>query len=47
MKVLAVLSKYVPGVQATTGGSVDNLKLIGSQQLEQVRKHPCARLLAR
>src|SRR5499425_798004 len=30
-----VLSKYVPGVQATarvTGGSVDNLKLIGSQQ---------------
>jgi uncharacterized protein len=32
-----VLSKYVPGVQATarvTGGSVDNLKLIGSQQSE-------------
>jgi TRAP-type uncharacterized transport system substrate-binding protein len=30
-----VLSKYVPGVQATarvTGGSVDNLKLIGTQQ---------------
>src|SRR5712664_4793255 len=30
-----VLSKYVPGVQATarvTGGSVDNLKLIGSKQ---------------
>ena len=29
----AVLSKYVPGMQATaevTGGSVDNLKLIGS-----------------
>src|SRR5437762_3852253 len=33
----ALLSKYVPGVQATarvTGGSVDNLKLIGSQQSE-------------
>ena len=33
----SVLSKYVPGVQATarvTGGSVDNLKLIGSQQSE-------------
>src|SRR6266542_2311454 len=32
-----VLSKYVPGVQASarvTGGSVDNLKLIGSQQSE-------------
>jgi TRAP transporter TAXI family solute receptor len=32
-----VLSKYVPGFQATarvTGGSVDNLKLIGSQQSE-------------
>src|SRR6202008_1036770 len=32
-----VLTKYVPGVQATarvTGGSVDNLKLIGSQQSE-------------
>src|SRR6266849_6823018 len=32
-----VLSKYVPGIQATarvTGGSVDNLKLIGSQQSE-------------
>jgi TRAP transporter TAXI family solute receptor len=32
-----VLSKHVPGVQATarvTGGSVDNLKLIGSQQSE-------------
>jgi uncharacterized protein len=32
-----VLSKYVPGMQATarvTGGSVDNLKLIGSQQSE-------------
>ena len=32
-----VLSKYVPGVAATarvTGGSVDNLKLIGSQQSE-------------
>jgi TRAP transporter TAXI family solute receptor len=32
-----VLSKYVPGVQATarvTGGSVDNLKLIGSKQSE-------------
>ncbi len=32
-----LLSKYVPGVQATarvTGGSVDNLKLIGSQQSE-------------
>jgi TRAP transporter TAXI family solute receptor len=32
-----VLSKYVPGVQATarvTGGSVDNLKLIGSEQSE-------------
>src|SRR6516162_8295044 len=32
-----VLSKYVPGVQATarvTGGSADNLKLIGSQQSE-------------
>src|SRR4029450_339410 len=31
------LSKYVPGVQASarvTGGSVDNLKLIGSQQSE-------------
>src|SRR5215475_9912954 len=29
----AVLSKYVPGMQATaevTGGSVDNLKLVGS-----------------
>jgi TRAP transporter TAXI family solute receptor len=33
----ALLSKYLPGVQATarvTGGSVDNLKLIGSQQSE-------------
>jgi hypothetical protein len=33
----SVLSKHVPGVQATarvTGGSVDNLKLIGSQQSE-------------
>src|SRR5215210_1557466 len=32
-----VLSKYLPGVQATaevTGGSVDNLKLIGSAQSE-------------
>src|ERR1700741_69760 len=32
-----VLTKYVPGVQATarvTGGSVDNLKLIGSPQSE-------------
>src|SRR5436190_107768 len=32
-----VLSKYVPGMQATarvTGGSVDNLKLIGPQQSE-------------
>ncbi len=32
-----VLSKYVPGVAATarvTGGSVDNLKLIGSKQSE-------------
>jgi TRAP transporter TAXI family solute receptor len=32
-----VLSKHLPGVQATarvTGGSVDNLKLIGSQQSE-------------
>ena len=32
-----VLSKYLPGVQATarvTGGSVDNLKLIGSKQSE-------------
>ena len=32
-----VLSKYVPGVQATarvTGGSVDNLKLIHSGQSE-------------
>ncbi len=32
-----VLSKYLPGVQATarvTGGSVDNLKLIGSEQSE-------------
>ena len=32
-----VLSKYLPGVQATarvTGGSVDNLKLIGSDQSE-------------
>lgn len=32
-----VLSKYVPGMQATaevTGGSVDNLKLIGSQRAE-------------
>src|SRR5258705_8113296 len=32
-----MLTKYVPGVQATarvTGGSVDNLKLIGSQQSE-------------
>jgi TRAP transporter TAXI family solute receptor len=32
-----VLSKYLPGVQATaevTGGSVDNLKLIGSQRAE-------------
>src|ERR1700750_2807205 len=31
--IAAVLSKYVPGLQATaevTGGSVDNLKLIGS-----------------
>ena len=33
----AALSKYVPGMQATaevTGGSVDNLKLIGSGQSE-------------
>jgi len=33
----AVLSKYVPGVAATarvTGGSVDNLKLIGTKQSE-------------
>ena len=32
-----MMSKYLPGVQATarvTGGSVDNLKLIGSQQSE-------------
>ena len=32
-----VLTKYVPGYAATarvTGGSVDNLKLIGSQQSE-------------
>src|SRR5215208_3624880 len=32
-----VLSKHVPGMQASarvTGGSVDNLKLIGSQQSE-------------
>src|SRR5215204_1231455 len=32
-----VLSKHLPGVQATarvTGGSVDNLKLIGSEQSE-------------
>jgi uncharacterized protein len=32
-----VLSKYVPGVQATarvTGGSIDNMKLIGSEQAE-------------
>src|SRR5258706_928906 len=32
-----MLTKYVPGLQATarvTGGSVDNLKLIGSQQSE-------------
>jgi hypothetical protein len=32
-----ILSKYVPGYQATarvTGGSVDNLKLIGSGQSE-------------
>src|SRR3982750_2272424 len=32
-----VLTKYLPGVQATaevTGGSVDNLKLIGSGQSE-------------
>src|SRR5262250_3972731 len=32
-----VLTKYVPGMQASarvTGGSVDNLKLIGSQQSE-------------
>ncbi len=32
-----LLSKYVPGYQATarvTGGSVDNLKLIGSGQSE-------------
>src|SRR5512132_1996904 len=31
----AVLSKYVPGMQATaevTGGSVDNLKLIGTEK---------------
>ena len=31
-----MLSKYVPGLQATaevTGGSVDNLKLIGSRQV--------------
>ena len=31
--IAAVLSKHVPGMQATaevTGGSVDNLKLIGS-----------------
>src|SRR5262247_421338 len=31
--IAAVLSRYVPGMQATaevTGGSVDNLKLIGS-----------------
>jgi TRAP transporter TAXI family solute receptor len=35
--VANVLSKYLPGVQATaevTGGSVDNLKLIGSAQSE-------------
>src|SRR5437868_6673824 len=35
-----VLSKYVPNVAATarvTGGSVDNLKLIGSQQSEVAR----------
>ena len=35
--VANVLSKYLPGVQATaevTGGSVDNLKLIGSGQSE-------------
>src|SRR5262249_39394319 len=32
-----ILSKYIPGMQATaevTGGSVDNLKLLGSQQSE-------------
>ena len=32
-----MLSKYLPGVQATaevTGGSVDNLKLIGTGQSE-------------
>src|SRR3954447_16627368 len=32
-----VLSKYVPGIQATaevTGGSVDNLKLINTRQSE-------------
>ncbi len=32
-----VLSKYVPGIQASarvTGGSVDNLKLIGTEQSE-------------
>src|SRR5260221_10949084 len=32
-----VLSKYIPGVQATaevTGGSVDNLKLLGSGKSE-------------
>ncbi len=35
--IASVLSKYLPGVQATaevTGGSVDNLKLIGSGQSE-------------
>ena len=37
-----VLSKYLPGVQATaevTGGSVDNLKLIGSGQSEIALHH--------
>jgi len=35
--IAAVLSKHVPGMQATaevTGGSVDNLKLIGTKQSE-------------
>ena len=34
-----ILSKYVPGLQATaevTGGSVDNLKLIGSGKINPV-----------
>ena len=39
----AVLSKYVPGMQATaevTGGSVDNLKLIGAASPTSASRWP-------